>query len=371
MSPLAAHVSAHRLEGSLTDVSLTRLLDVCRQLHVTGTMRLTSTAGRGMIELRAGVVNKARFGLLTGDAALTRLRELPDGQYRVVQELPDLDGELGTGAHAWGELADVPLNRVMRHCEEHALTCTITMIHGPDLGEIEYRLGDLYEVRRNGAPCEDAIVDMMSWRSGRFRMSAQPFGAVAGDAVLTAAPTHAFRAAETRSRVARGTPPPEQRRALTDQLGGIGSATAYFVRPRGSRARDVHARVGNGTPREPVPAVTGASAPSAPTPVAARQPTSPELWADEPERGAQRPPSLDELFGDGRVATPIFEQAAAEAEIEVWPGGEFSAAPPPRKLTSLPEELTGASRAVGGAAVFALVALASFVAVWAYLQLAS
>ena len=168
------HVSQNRLCGSLLDTPIPRVLDACHRHMVTGWIKVSAGRSVGLIELRGGAIDAVRFGELRGAAALERLRRLGDGDYEVVQRLPGLDGSLGSAAAFQGELSDVSLNDLMRHCEDNALNCTITLIHGFDRGQIVYHLGEIELVQFNGAVDEDAIVVMMSLEKARFRVSAPP-----------------------------------------------------------------------------------------------------------------------------------------------------------------------------------------------------
>ncbi len=190
----AFHVSSNRLEGSLCDTPLESLLDSCRKHLVTGSINISTQFADGVIELRAGVVDNATFGELSDAAAIRRLKRLSDGMYELTQRLPDLSGELGDSAQCEGSLADVPLVAIMRHCEDQALSCTITMVRDFDRAEIGYRAGEIDLVTLNGQRDDDAIVDVVGWKSGAFRVSAPPLPVdIAGWPSASADPTAPFR----------------------------------------------------------------------------------------------------------------------------------------------------------------------------------
>ena len=146
------HVSKNRLEGSLADTRLDKLLEKL-ELHLfTGTIELKAVAGTGVVDLRAGAVENVKLGTLEGDAAMKQARALDQGEYVVVQRVPDLTGALGSSAGLEGEVGDVPIAAIMRHCESHALTCSLIVVDGFDRGEIHYRAGDwpMGEARDHG-----------------------------------------------------------------------------------------------------------------------------------------------------------------------------------------------------------------------------
>jgi hypothetical protein len=184
------HVSKNRLAGELADTELKTLLESCHRSLVTGTIKIETPEGPGMLVLRAGAVDQAKFGSWTGQEAIDRMTAIRDGHYEIRQRLPDLRGALGSAAQLDGEVSDVPLPAIMRHCEENALSCTIIVISGYDRGEIVYRAGDLAEVRLNGNRDDDAIVAIVDWKEARFRVEAPPLDpTIEGWPSVTSEPT--------------------------------------------------------------------------------------------------------------------------------------------------------------------------------------
>jgi hypothetical protein len=204
------HVSPNRLEGSLCDTSLDRLLGACRKHLVTGAIQVTAGHRSGTIELRAGAVDSAVFGMAHGERAVELMAALPDGLYELTQKLPDLDGGLGTAAVlvAGGDMSMV---KVLRHCEHHALSCTIVLASAGRRGEIEYRAGEIVRAACAGLADIDAIVEMKGWTDARIEVVAAPLDlGIEGWPRLNRAPTAPFTLGRehprpTTSRIARGT----------------------------------------------------------------------------------------------------------------------------------------------------------------------
>jgi hypothetical protein len=168
-------VSKNRLEGSLADTPLKELLAACHKHLVTGAVKIWDDKGRsGVLTLRAGAVDQARFGDSVGDAAVDAMRALGDGTYELAQQLPDLTGDLGRAAALEGSTGEVDVVKIMQHCEKNALSCVITVVHDFDRGEIHYKAGELVRVTLNGTVDDDAIVTMLSWPEARYRVSAPP-----------------------------------------------------------------------------------------------------------------------------------------------------------------------------------------------------
>ncbi|MCC6998303.1 MAG: DUF4388 domain-containing protein [Deltaproteobacteria bacterium] len=205
------HVSKNRLEGSLADTRLDKLLEKL-ELHLfTGTIELKAAAGSGAVDLRAGAVESVRLGTLEGEAAMKQARALDQGEYVVVQRVPDLTGALGSSAGLEGEVGDVPIAAIMRHCESHALTCSLIVVDGFDRGEIHYRAGDLDFVSLNGVRDEDAILTIVGWKAARFKVALPPLDLdIAGWPQVGPEPTQPFRISKM--------PPPKKRAASVPSI---------------------------------------------------------------------------------------------------------------------------------------------------------
>jgi hypothetical protein len=182
MNAPAMVVSKNRLEGSLTDTPLRELLDACHKHLVTGAIKVFDEKGRrsGVLVLRAGAVDQARFGDSVGDSAVESMIDLSDGMYELAQQLPDLSGDLGRAAALEGAVDQVSVVQIMRHCEHNALSAVITVVNDFDRGEIHYRAGEVDKVTLNGEDNDDAIVTMLGWAKARYRVSAPPLASEIG-----------------------------------------------------------------------------------------------------------------------------------------------------------------------------------------------
>lgn len=199
------HVSRNHLEGSFADVPLDRILAACQRHLVTGQLRIATGAAHGLIELRAGAVDRAEFGDARGARALHAVRDLVDGWYELSQRLPDLTGALGGSASCQGDVSGVPLVALMRHCEYYALTCSVTVVAGFDRAELRYRAGELERVELNGCVDDDALIVALAWPDARFRLAAPPLDLeIEGWPAVRRAPTEPFALGR---RFARGTSP--------------------------------------------------------------------------------------------------------------------------------------------------------------------
>lgn len=174
MSSREFHLSKNRLGGSLTETPLDELLASCAKHLITGTIAIDNLEYKGRIELRAGGVHDAAYRGHRGEPAVVAMRALRQGTYDLAQRLPELDGALGSAAECRGDLRHSSVIEIMRHCEDQALSCTITVIADFDRAEITYRAGDIARVLLNGTPDEDALVDVVKWQQGKFRVTVPP-----------------------------------------------------------------------------------------------------------------------------------------------------------------------------------------------------
>lgn len=171
------HISQNRLLGSLTDTSVSALLDSCHSGLVTGTILIEGNASQGKLELRAGAVEEAEFDSLPMREALHRLRALKSGSYEIRQQLPDLQGHLGDAASFTGNVNEVSVIELMQHCEQNALTCNIGVTKNHKRGEIRYRAGEIGVVSLNGEVDDEHIGEILAWRGASFKVTSPPLDA--------------------------------------------------------------------------------------------------------------------------------------------------------------------------------------------------
>jgi hypothetical protein len=340
------HASKNRLEGSLAETPLKELLDPCRRHGLTGTIRIEAREGRGVLHLRAGVVDHASFGLLVGDAAVIRMSLLREGSYHVEQRLPDLSGRLGPAAALESDATKVPLVAVMRHCEQNALSGTITVIGGFDRAEIRYRSGELVEVRLNGEPDADALPRVVRWPDARYRLVLEPLSKdIAGWPKVSREPTVPFK-------IGAVPVPPARMPEGTGRAAAITPAVGLPVTPPAQKlAPQAPAPVAR--PPAPIPA----RAPAQPPPIPVDAPPRRRARTVPPPppvpRRAQTVPPVPVAAAAARepdpLTTPLFTPVPEGMRV-THPLSVAPAAPParPRAATQrgLPEAVVTAEPAV-------------------------
>lgn len=188
------YISPNRLAGSLADTPVQSILEACKASAFTGTLRVRAGGVDGGIELRAGAVQLAALGDERGDHAVACMRALRDGEYRLVQRLPAPGGKLASAACLEGDVNDMSLVELMRHCEDHALSCTVVVISEFDRGEIVYRAGEIVSVSLNGESDEDDVVRMLRFENASFQVTAPPLElGIQGWPIVGREPTAPFR----------------------------------------------------------------------------------------------------------------------------------------------------------------------------------
>lgn len=132
------------IDGSLSDVSVCKLLDTCREHRITGALRIMSWGRPGVIQMRAGRIEQAFFGTFHGDDAVNELMSLRDGLFDVLQELPDLSKAPSPSP------GRTLLSALLQQCRERALSCDIVLIRDRERAELCCRGGVIVHTRING-----------------------------------------------------------------------------------------------------------------------------------------------------------------------------------------------------------------------------
>lgn len=187
------HISENRLEGSLLDTALKEVLDECHAQLVTGTLSINAGSDEAILEIRAGAVDSVDYKGLKKTDALAKLHKIKDGEFALTQKLPDLSGGLGDAASLETKSGEVSIVKLMQHCEDNALSCTISVTSGDDKSEIVYKVGEIDAVTWNGKRDDDRIVDIVKLEDAEIRVAAPPlkFGILSWPAVRDD-PTPAF-----------------------------------------------------------------------------------------------------------------------------------------------------------------------------------
>jgi hypothetical protein len=190
----------------------------------------------------------------------------------------------------------------MRHCEDHALTCSVTVLAGADYGEIRYRAGEIAEVRYNGAVDEDAVVALVKLAAGRFRVALPPLKLdIAGWPTVAREPTVPFRIQHLRATPAAG----EGGRGAAAAAPPAGAAAAE---PARLAVRPVTARAAP----PPLPAAVLAGAPALRRSPAGTQ-RVPTL--QEPVSSAAPAASKGSLAWPGRLAARLLRLTPVQARL--------------------------------------------------------
>jgi len=155
----------------MTEPSLTQqVLDRCREALFTGILRVRTRQAAGEVWFLSGILERVRFGVSTGNEAMSRLLAATDPRIDVVACLPNPAGGFDKGHPMEGELGTTLPVDLMRFCEMHALTCAIHLRAGDSSGEAIYRLGELLSVRSDEGS-DRGVAEMLEWSEGQFRFT--------------------------------------------------------------------------------------------------------------------------------------------------------------------------------------------------------
>jgi CheY-like chemotaxis protein len=73
-----------------------------------------------------------------------------------------------------GDLKDVPLIDLIGFCESNSLTGTMTIESGENNGTLEFKSGELIQVRVGNSVNDQALDEALTWQEGRFDIKVKP-----------------------------------------------------------------------------------------------------------------------------------------------------------------------------------------------------
>lgn len=150
--------SLRRIDGSLCDIPVSRLLTAARAQRITGSLHLCSWGRIGHIELRGGEVVEAVLGTLTSEQAMAEIVTLRDGSFQLSQHLPSIGTPASTG-EITGHLHEISLAALLGRCRSEAITCAIRVdcpaapAAAAEPVELELRGGEIITITRGNRRC--------------------------------------------------------------------------------------------------------------------------------------------------------------------------------------------------------------------------
>ena len=279
--------SRNKLDGNLSDITVTRLLAICTQRKVTGLLGIDSWGKTGTIRLRAGTITEVTFGSLRGEPALDELLGLRDGRFKLSQRLPSVAETMPGSDQLVVDLQHTSLPELMQQCESKALSCAISVDRGGEAIELTYRAGEL---------AGDTDVDLAALGPAPARVSALPLNQLHNSLRPAAAPAP-LPTTPRRRTAHRSSPPPVPRAPSPQPL----AAPTPLPRPQHSLGRVVYpSAASDGWHRNETPSPTAAQGAVATSPVAGDRAWVDPTWVN---RNRTIPMDWTHTFPDAGLVT--------------------------------------------------------------------
>jgi len=283
----------------------------------------------GEVHMVAGGVAEAISGDLRGEDAVEQLKRLPMAYFRVEPCAPEPEsGGISPPGPEEGQLSERSLAKLMRYCEQYAMTCLLEVWQGGQQATINYRRGEIVSTTVDGHDGEELLPEVMTWTAGQYRIVLPP--------LVLPAPPKAVKPASSEQRTLFGyvppAPPPqapEARRSSSQQ--SLLRQTIPVVPPHAELEGEGHRPTRPGLPIDiydaavpervtdvGVPAIPGADPDKTPLPAPSepRLPAAPVLTT-LPDRGPvqhratapgftpAKPESVPTLSGSARESRPL------------------------------------------------------------------
>ncbi|MEM9493645.1 MAG: DUF4388 domain-containing protein, partial [Myxococcota bacterium] len=211
-----------KLDGNLCQLAVTRIVELCQEERVTGTLRINSWGRAGSIYFHGGEAVDSVFGSSKGRAAMTELHTLRDGIFQFEPRLPKLEGGAVNGDEVRGDLALTSLSAIMAQCRDQAISCTISFEFEGAPVELSYQTGELVSVQGSGASAlnqltginsGEVIIRAQSLDLEERRTSGRVTAQWSAQMALAPSPAAAAQMADVPAprRTARGSAPPPRR----------------------------------------------------------------------------------------------------------------------------------------------------------------
>lgn len=129
----------------------------------------------GEVHMVAGGVAETISGSLRGDEALEQLKRLPMAHFRVEPCVPDPEsGGISPPGPEEGSLSQRPLTKLMRYCEDFAMTCLLEVWRAGHQATISYRKGEMVSTTVDGHDGSEQLPEVLTWTDGQYRIVLPP-----------------------------------------------------------------------------------------------------------------------------------------------------------------------------------------------------
>ncbi|MDB4967992.1 MAG: hypothetical protein JWN44_3681 [Myxococcales bacterium] len=154
--------------GSLDETDIQSLYAACQSLRFSGKLELRDGAIRAEVTFVGGEPIEIDGGDTQRIALWNR------GNFRAVQSIPNLAGELTGQRHMEGSLAITKASQLWAWVSEYRLTCEIDLERPGSRAVVSFSNGHAESAQVNGAPELAALARVSSWTDGTFRVRLKP-----------------------------------------------------------------------------------------------------------------------------------------------------------------------------------------------------
>ena len=165
--------------GELGEVSVQALYAACHALRFSGRLELRDENHDAKVIFLGG----DPVEIDGGDTQMIAL--WGNGQFRAVQSLPNLAGDLTGQLEQTGSLAVTQAKRLLAWVSEYRLSCTIGIERPGEKAQLVFKNGQLESASVNDKPELAALARVHAWTDGFYRVSLKP---LFEDGVLGLAP---------------------------------------------------------------------------------------------------------------------------------------------------------------------------------------
>ncbi len=154
--------------GDLATVRVNAVYAACHALRFTGRLELKDDHHAALVTFLGGDPTEIEGG----DTKVISLWNA--GQFRAVQSLPNLTGELTGQIEQTGSLAITKAPRLLAWVSEYRLTCDLKIERPGENAVLVFRNGQLESADVNGKPELSALARVQGWSDGFYRVSLRP-----------------------------------------------------------------------------------------------------------------------------------------------------------------------------------------------------
>jgi len=163
-----AATAGYTWSGDLAEVRVNALYAACHSLRFTGRLELRDESHEAQVVFLGG----DPVEISGGDTQVIALWNA--GQFRAVQSMPNLSGELTGQLEQTGSLAITKAPRLLAWVSEYRLSCDMLIERPGEKAQLGFKNGQLESAAVNGKPELAAMARVQAWTDGFYRVALRP-----------------------------------------------------------------------------------------------------------------------------------------------------------------------------------------------------